>query len=737
MDTWGKYRNGGLSFTQGVFTGLGTQRTSYLQSVALSESGGATPAVTNAGRSAAQFVGNATNKLTSDTNIVLAATGNSWFVICRFVWNGFYLSNNTCRIVGIGSSKFEIVAGTIQASFVPDTGDAINRQGGTVITGENIVIAYGSRLTGNMETFLNGSSLGTNPITGEFANARQIVFGDTATNHRGSFDVLELAWGDGSPSLDILTSTMRTTVTGASEFLDVAPLAHATGGTADSNLSFVSAILGGRSAASYNIGLEKAAPKPGSGYSTVGTGATRTGPGTFTLVDPNAGDLAYYRGVVTSTSPAAETFRTSNYSSKQQVHEVGNPYPGAAPTPQNVPAVGAFPLTSGMPRAIHGLGDSRFPVTDFKTVVSGLTGRNTSEIYAVSRPGSNWRHWQDGDTSYAGTDIYGAFKTGMAAVGAQAGDWVVVMLDVNSLEPVDNIGDDGYTDAVRTVCAQIVADGWVPKVVLDPLSAAFVSSTFDNYQGHQAVIAAAVTAAGGGAAYMTAGNVRRYFNSRMPEVSTDRTHWDVAGAATILARMIGADLLSLVALDGGTVSLPADQTGVSSLYVQSVTPATGGGSLAYQWQDYTSSWGDLTGETTVGNTVVSGIRSGATKLRRKVSNGSEIAYSNELTISLSTGGSGSGEPSVTTTETKTLTTTPQAIATSDCKLQMRLGRNCRIATTTETLTVAPGDDGDYMELDSYATLQLPVPFNVGDGATLYAWKTPAQASEVVKLTVMK
>lgn len=106
------------------------------------------------------------------------------------------------------------------------------------------------------------------------------------------------------------------------------------------------------------------------------------------------------------------------------------------------------------------------------------------------------------------------------------------------------------------------------------------------------------------------------------------------------------------------------------------------------------------------------------------------------TIGATSGGSGTGEPSVTTTETMTLTTTPQAIATSDCKLQIRLGRNCRIATTTESLTVAPDDDGDYMELDSYATLQLPVPFNVGSGATLYAWKTESQSSEVVKLTVM-
>lgn len=107
-----------------------------------------------------------------------------------------------------------------------------------------------------------------------------------------------------------------------------------------------------------------------------------------------------------------------------------------------------------------------------------------------------------------------------------------------------------------------------------------------------------------------------------------------------------------------------------------------------------------------------------------------------MTTTTSGGGSGSGEPIVTTTETTPLTATPQAIATSDCKLQLRQGRTCRIAITTSALTEAPADDGDYMELESSATLGLPVSFAVGDGATLYAWKTAAQADEAVKLTAM-
>ena len=406
-------------------------------------------------------------------------------------------------------------------------------------------------------------------------------------------------------------------------------------------MSFDSSILGGRAGASYAITLEKADPKPASGYTVVGTGASRTGPGAFTVTDPAAGTLAYYRASVSSTSPATESFKTSNYRGKSTVHEVGNPFAGAAPTPQGVPELNSFPLTSGMPRAIHIMGDSRTPIASFKTISAALTGRNTTDVCAISRSGSNWRHWQLGNTTYPpGIDIYADFRTQMAAVNAQAGDWVAVLIDVNSLEAPDAIGAGGYTDAVRNVLSQIVADGWIPKVVLDPLSTSFGSSTYDNYQAHQAVIAAAVTNAGGGAQYMTAGNTRRYFNS-VPGLTTDGTHWNAGSASTDIARMIGADLMSLVSLEPGIVSAPVGQTGTSSWYVTSVSPATGGGTLSYQWQDFAGgSWANLSGSTSIGQFVCTGIRPGATKLRRAVSNGTETVYSNEITILLSSGGGG-------------------------------------------------------------------------------------------------
>ena len=103
----------------------------------------------------------------------------------------------------------------------------------------------------------------------------------------------------------------------------------------------------------------------------------------------------------------------------------------------------------------------------------------------------------------------------------------------------------------------------------------------------------------------------------------------------------------------------------------------------------------------------------------------------------SSGEAGDGEPEVTNTDTKTMTTAPQAIATGDCKLQVRQGRVVRLTIkTTGEITDAEDAGEDYMELTGEATADEPLNFKVGSGSTLYAWKSDDQGDEVVKLTAM-
>lgn len=100
------------------------------------------------------------------------------------------------------------------------------------------------------------------------------------------------------------------------------------------------------------------------------------------------------------------------------------------------------------------------------------------------------------------------------------------------------------------------------------------------------------------------------------------------------------------------------------------------------------------------------------------------------------GGTGTGEPEVEETETFLLTNTPQAVATSDCKLQVFQGSVVCVKVTASTLEAVPADG--YMRLRAESTADLPANFTVADGSTLYAWRDPAaNASEVIKLTVME
>jgi hypothetical protein len=94
-------------------------------------------------------------------------------------------------------------------------------------------------------------------------------------------------------------------------------------------------------------------------------------------------------------------------------------------------------------------------------------------------------------------------------------------------------------------------------------------------------------------------------------------------------------------LNGGTVSLPASQTGVSSLYVVSDTDASGGvAASAYSWKakNPQGQWVDITGPNAPQG-VVTGIPTGSTHLVRVATSGTDTANSNELPISLATASS--------------------------------------------------------------------------------------------------